>query len=667
MIITRIKAKNFKTYLDLDLDLSVEQYKPIILVGGMNGGGKTTLFEAIYGALYGLNLEEKDKEKFEDLLNDGEKGTRDPKIELEITFTGEVLNQTQTYVLKRTYILESDKVRYSIMLNMNGNVFVYGSATTPAARIPSEQQVNKIIKANLPQELSKYFLFDAMQSSELLEANVFSRIIKDNVENVMGFNKYNQLKHASETLQQEWALKRLNAQKEIEAYEKLCHEKAEDEKELENNKDEQEQIFKLMSNIKQEYDLAKAGESDRSHTESRIQQIEDDIKSTENRAAQYSEDVKQFVETIETDVFLPRIAKELSDTINSIALQKEEYKKTADSKYTPDVILDITNKVLAYLKDFAFYKSDIPAKNIAEHIESDQSVQKKIDEYAFLEDSEMDAMKSILTKSAFNGFLRLDRERKDLNLAISNLSNKKTELNTLKSALRDGNTAIITQYDDLSAKMNDLKTRELDLHESIKAKEKKIHQFDVQIQQEPDVKYDTLVKLKPFFEEVADVLLKRKKELIESEMMTQLNNLLLSYKNCIGKVVLADNLQNFSVKLYHKKGNEISLAQLNAASKQIFIQVLLKVLRNLGDYNPPVMIDTVMGVLDEESRDVLMQSYFPELAEQTILLCTTSEIRKESDYKKLEPYISRTYTLKRIPEEQCSKVSDGYFGLKLNN
>ena len=39
-------------------------------------------------------------------------------------------------------------------------------------------------------------------------------------------------------------------------------------------------------------------------------------------------------------------------------------------------------------------------------------------------------------------------------------------------------------------------------------------------------------------------------------------------------------------------------------------------LRNLGDYNPPVMIDTVMGVLDEESRDVLMEEYFPSLADQ---------------------------------------------------
>lgn len=56
MLIQRIKISNYKTYLSLDLDLTVDDDRPIILIGGANGGGKTTLFEAISGALYGLKI-----------------------------------------------------------------------------------------------------------------------------------------------------------------------------------------------------------------------------------------------------------------------------------------------------------------------------------------------------------------------------------------------------------------------------------------------------------------------------------------------------------------------------------------------------------------------------------------------------------------------------------
>lgn len=70
--------------------------------------------------------------------------------------------------------------------------------TASKDRLRSEQEINKIIKANLPRELSQYFLFDAMQSSELLKRNVFQQTIRDNFENVLGFKKYLQLKRAAE-------------------------------------------------------------------------------------------------------------------------------------------------------------------------------------------------------------------------------------------------------------------------------------------------------------------------------------------------------------------------------------------------------------------------------------------------------------------------------------
>lgn len=208
MIIKRIRISNYKTYLSLDLDLSVDDERPIILIGGRNGGGKTTLFEAIYGALYGLKV--KKKEELEELFNDGGRDTVPARIELEITFEGRVLSQTMNYILKRSYILsDQGKPMESVSLNMNGSTSVYGPATPPRLRAESEQQVNKIIKANLPQELSQYFLFDAMQAGNLIKDDVFSRITKDNIQNVMGFNKYLQLRNVAEKIQQDYAAQRM--------------------------------------------------------------------------------------------------------------------------------------------------------------------------------------------------------------------------------------------------------------------------------------------------------------------------------------------------------------------------------------------------------------------------------------------------------------------------
>ena len=170
MLIQRIKISNYKTYLSLDLDLTVDDDRPIILIGGANGGGKTTLFEAISGALYGLKIE--NKEHFMELLNQGALNTAKPEISLQITFVGKVLGQQQKYILKRVYQLNPQgKPLESVSLNMNGNMYVYGTMTAPKDRVKAEQEINKIIKANLPQELSQYFLFDAMQSSELLKKN----------------------------------------------------------------------------------------------------------------------------------------------------------------------------------------------------------------------------------------------------------------------------------------------------------------------------------------------------------------------------------------------------------------------------------------------------------------------------------------------------------------
>ena len=665
MLIQRIKISNYKTYLSLDLDLTVDDDRPIILIGGANGGGKTTLFEAISGALYGLKIE--NKEHFMELLNQGALNTAKPEISLQITFVGKVLGQQQKYILKRVYQLNPQgKPLESVSLNMNGNMYVYGTMTAPKDRVKAEQEINKIIKANLPQELSQYFLFDAMQSSELLKKNVFAQTIRDNFENVLGFKKYLQLKRAAEKLQQEWAQQRLEAEKEAQEYNELCAQKDKLTADLNTCIAEQDTKYKYLASVEVEYKRAKDGAQEASALNKKIQELASKIDDIVKRAATYAEDLKAFVDNIEIDLFLPKLASNLAQEINNILHIKEQLQKENTGAYPLETLKDVTSKIITYLKDLSLCSESVDEEQVVSHIVAIQNSTNKEDPFGYLDEAEVTALSNLVKRTGSNQFIALDRQRQELEIQLSTLDNLRSQKQTLEQTQAGGNEYLIQNYEAAQKQIEKLKGQEATLKADIQRLEKRIHQFDVQIQQEPDIKFDTLVKLKPLFEKIADSLLKKKKAQIESEMQQQLNKLLVSYKGHVAKVELSDSIEQFNIKLYHTAGNEISLNQLNAASKQIFIQVLLKVLRNLGDYNPPVMIDTVMGVLDNESRDALMEEYFPQLAEQTILLCTTSEIRTDSDYIKLEPFTSKTYTLHRNVEAQNTTVEEGYFGLTLN-
>lgn len=583
MIIKRIKIKNYKTYLSLDLDLSVSPDQPIILIGGMNGGGKTTLFEAICGALYGLKIQ--NKAHFQELLNNGALGKVEPTIVLELSFEGMVLGRKQQYLLRRTYKLNpANKPVENVLLNMDGTPFSYGTATPPQQRAINEQQVNKIIKANLPQELSKYFLFDAMQSSELLKENVFAQIIKDNIQNVMGFNKYLQLKNAAEHQQQEWAARRLEAQKEAEEYNGLCEQRNQLVALQEENTKHQDDKYKYLVSIQAEYDAAKEGAKDSAETARKIQDLEASVKDTQELSKRYNAQLKQVVETLEINVFFPKLAQGITNEVNDIIRQKEALKQEREGVLSLEQMREVTTKILGYLKSKCLCPDSVEDDDVVAYLKSQQEALQRKDDYVFLDESEFDALKNLLGANAVNEFIALNDSRYDLEKRLENYDNQQSQIALLRRSMVSGNTEIIKAYEEASRELEILKKEADDRKVSIEKLERKIHQFDVQIQQEPDVKYDMLVKLKPFFEDVADTLLKRKKEKIEEDMKEQLNKLLISYKGCIAKVELSDSMENFTIRLYHKAGNEISLNQLNAASKQIFIQVLLKVLRNLGDY-----------------------------------------------------------------------------------
>lgn len=135
-----------------------------------------------------------------------------------------------------------------------------------------------------------------------------------------------------------------------------------------------------------------------------------------------------------------------------------------------------------------------------------------------MDESELEALKNLLNANAVNEFITLNDSRHDLEKRLENYDNQLRQISLLRRSMVNGNTEIIKAYEEASRELETLKKEADNRKVSIKKLEQKIHQFDVQIQQEPDVKYDMLVKLKPFFEDVADTLLRRKKEKIEEDM-----------------------------------------------------------------------------------------------------------------------------------------------------
>ena len=666
MLIKRIKAKNFKTYLNLDLDISVEQDKPIILIGGANGGGKTTLFEAIYGALYGLHIH--NANQFKELLNAGALGHEEEKIILELHFSGKVLNEDQQYVLTRTYMLNPSGVPVeSVKLNMNGTIFSYGTATPPAQRAEQEAQVNKIIKANLPQELSRYFLFDAMEAGNLLKEDQLNRVIKENIENVMGFNKYMQMAKCSETLFQVYTAQRLQVENEKVEYLGLVEQKKKQEEILNQLQTQLQDALQYSVANKELYDNLKSGLNQESTIKNKIEQTKFQIEGIYKKESLYHDELDAFVKDIEINVCVPKLVEAIKSEVNLILKVKSDQEQKENTNVSPEQIEAISKTIIQYLKENNLALKEITTAELVDYVIATSNNTPENDQYDFLEFSEVKALENLMNVRTANAFPSLNQQQIELNVSLNQVPLLETQIENMKAQITGRDYALLKAYEDNESSIKKHEMSIADTKAEITKIDKRLHQFDIQTSQEPDPKYETLGNLKGFFEDVANRLLKVKKQQIELKMKEDLNINLAAYRDVIDRVVLSENLRDLTFKIYHKAGNEIYLSQLNTASKQVVIQVLLKSLHEFGDYDPPVMIDTVMGVLDETSRATILENYFPELSQQTILLSSDSEIRTGKDLEKIEPFISKAFTLERDREKQLTDVVPGYFGVTIND
>lgn len=149
----------------------------------------------------------------------------------------------------------------------------------------------------------------------------------------------------------------------------------------------------------------------------------------------------------------------------------------------------------------------------------------------------------------------------------------------------------------------------------------------------------------------------RKIEQLQEEFATAFRR--LARKEDIVATALIDP-RHFTVSLKNAEGGEIDKSQLSAGEKQIYAIAMLEALARTSGRRLPVVIDTPLGRLDSHHRSNLVNRYFPTASHQVVLLSTDTEV-DESFYGDLSPYISHAFEIRYDDKARSASVREGYF------
>lgn len=116
----------------------------------------------------------------------------------------------------------------------------------------------------------------------------------------------------------------------------------------------------------------------------------------------------------------------------------------------------------------------------------------------------------------------------------------------------------------------------------------------------------------------------------------------------------------YTVELAGLDGRPLSSQELSAGERQLLAVALLWGLARASGQPLPVVIDTPLGRLDGSHREHLLDRYFPAASHQVILLSTDTEI-DEAAFHRIAEHVGRAYRLEFDPGTNATSVESGYF------
>ncbi|MFN5953624.1 MAG: DNA sulfur modification protein DndD [Dolichospermum sp.] len=661
MIFLELVLQNFGPYagkqiINLNPQIDEDNARPIILLGGMNGGGKTTLIDAIRLALYGQRAQcsTRGNLSYSDFLTQCVNSKANPteKTRIELVFE---------------HIEEDKPIQYRVVRTWEKNpkdgkdhLGILGDDET----WPIDSLVNiwdEYIENILPLGISNLFLFDGEQVKELAEQEIPPPIVVDAINGLLGLELADKLAIDLEILvnrkKREFAdNKDLGKLEEIET---KLHEK---QQEYENNKQRLATVNIKVAELEkiQEEALDKfvneGGKiaAERSQLE---KQREEKIKLANN--------VRESLCELADDV-LPLAL--ISPLLSQIQRQGEKELKTQQIQLAKDVLIARDERLMNWLKQLNLENTKI--SNIQSFLAED--INNLYSNNLSTENTWLNADEESLSL-VDNITYRLQIGQNTAQKQLDELTNYEEEILTLERQVQTA--AAPEEYMKLQKAVKEAQTGFNQIKYQAEMMNQKLIELEAETKKlRQELNEYTVENLKyQNSEHIIDSATKVQQTLkIFRERLTlrKLNKLEEEVKNCFLYLLhksdlvhrIAIDSKTFGLSLYDYNGKPVPKHRLSAGEKQLLAIAFLWGLAKVSGRRLPIAIDTPLGRLDSSHRNNLVERYFPSASHQVILLSTDTEIAKK-EYQNLKETeaIAREYLLQYNSNKRETTIKPGYF------
>ena len=663
MIFQELTLENFNSYngrhtLNLQPESSSQGTRPIILIGGLNGGGKTTIMDAIRLALYGQRAQidrQKKKQSYSEFLSQCvcSHAPADAIATIELTFQ---------HVIRLSNIDKLAEIRVQRTWNRKGKdklqVFLDGWDDRTLTETWDER-----VETWLPLGLSNLFLFDGEQIKQLAEQDTPPPGVTTAIRSVLGLELPDRLTNHLEILisQKQRELAKDEDRQMLEAIAQRLNQDRIDleteENRLKTLEEEQEVAEKDLQEAQIQFE-AEGGSLAESAPE-----LDRQLQNLRTEAEHH----RQNLRNLAGDLLPLAIVQPL---LKSAHHQGQTELRRQQAQAASDLIAERDQRLIDLIQTLKLTRTQ--TQKIQAFLQ--QETQSLIDTTSIQSwlDADAEALEQLsqVLQHQLPTQIQLTQTQlehlKTLNTQIEALSIKLQAAPSPEDydRLRSHRKHAQLRYDECLFRVELSKRHSIKLYQNIEATKAELKRYSAQHvdQQDTDDFLKAATRAQQTLQAFRVRLTLQKLNDLEANITNYFRCLL--HKSSLVHRVIVDQ-QTFSLTLYDTIGQPIPKHRLSAGEKQLLAIAFLWALASVSNRQLPIAIDTPLSRLDSSHRRNLIDQYFPHASHQMILLSTDTEIgREEVEELRGKGAIAREYLLQYNSTEQQTKIAPGYFPFK---